>query len=222
MMVSHVEADAAGSNGDVATGAQEAPHLASLPGSSQEDLLHSLSSVHDASYVIGAGQGADRRPARDLVSPTHSPPKAHMTAPANGSAPAHSGAHGYVTLDAGALGAGAVDGMYEDVQHITVDEELRFYIFGYRTVAWKRAAYIAACVLSLGVLYLVARWFERLRLVLTAVPCSLREAELAFVKNHWGETSIVALKRVPFHGRVVDVFPDQGWVWCGRGTCMRR
>lgn len=48
---------------------------------------------------------------------------------------------------------------------------------GYRTDTWKASLYLVACVLTLGIFFLLSRWLLALRVWALHTACSLREAE---------------------------------------------
>ena len=58
-----------------------------------------------------------------------------------------------------------------------VTEDLTAVITGFSTSTVGFAIYIALCVLSLGVAYLVFRWMPKWRLKLVGVPTPLRECQ---------------------------------------------
>ncbi|KAI8848552.1 hypothetical protein BC829DRAFT_427684 [Chytridium lagenaria] len=94
-------------------------------------------------------------------------------------------------------------------QEIIIDDELTVNVTGYRRSTVRLFFYRLLCVLSLGVVYIVCRWFPALELNITSVRCPMNAAELVSVKNQWGEVSIEQVHRDPFDGGyVADIFPN--------------
>lgn len=52
---------------------------------------------------------------------------------------------------------------------------------GYRASLPRRLLFVVLCVLTFGVLFVISRWFLRLRIALTLVRCPLAQAEWVVV-----------------------------------------
>jgi len=50
--------------------------------------------------------------------------------------------------------------------------------------------YYVLVVLSCGMLYLAARWFPKLRALLTAVPATLNDCDLILAENVYGDVTL--------------------------------
>lgn len=61
-------------------------------------------------------------------------------------------------------------------------EDLTIVITGFKTSWWKSWIYIAICVLTLGLGWLVFRWFPRWRVALTAKQAKLGDCEWVIVE----------------------------------------
>ncbi|KAL1975314.1 hypothetical protein VTN31DRAFT_3706 [Thermomyces dupontii] len=68
-----------------------------------------------------------------------------------------------------------------------VTEDLTAVITGFSTSTVGFAIYIALCVLSLGVAYLVFRWMPKWRLKLVGVPTPLRECQWVAIEDQWNQ-----------------------------------
>jgi hypothetical protein len=66
--------------------------------------------------------------------------------------------------------------------------------------AWKRVLYHALGVLTLGALYLVAFWSNRVRLALTYSDCGLAHADAVYVQLKDKRAAICQVKRLPCAG----------------------
>jgi cation-transporting ATPase 13A2 len=61
-------------------------------------------------------------------------------------------------------------------------EDLTIVITGFTTSRWKSWVYTAICVLTLGLGWLVFRWFPRWRVALTANQARLADCEWVIVE----------------------------------------
>ena len=80
------------------------------------------------------------------------------------------------------------------------NEDLTIAIAGFQTTAVGYATYIALCVLSCGLVYLLLRWIPRWRVSLMGRPCALRACDWVIIENQWGEMMIASVK-IQSYGR---------------------
>ncbi|KAL6790409.1 putative Ca2+ pump [Trichoderma sp. SZMC 28013] len=69
-------------------------------------------------------------------------------------------------------------------------EDLTIAIAGFRTRIAGYIAYIAVCILTGGIAYLVFRWLPRLYISLLGQACPLRDCSWVVIENQWGEMEI--------------------------------
>jgi cation-transporting ATPase 13A2 len=70
------------------------------------------------------------------------------------------------------------------------NEDLTIAIAGFRTRTTGYIAYIALCILTGGLAYLLLRWLPRLYISLLGQPCPLRDCTWVVIENQWGEMEI--------------------------------
>ncbi|CAD6973738.1 unnamed protein product [Tilletia controversa] len=87
------------------------------------------------------------------------------------------------------------------------DEDALVRFTGYIEVTSKRILYLIACFLSLGIVYLLARWLPRLRLKWVCKEISFQQAEFVLVENQYGDLHVERLGSVPFERSLATVFP---------------
>ncbi|KAK0529884.1 hypothetical protein OC834_003507 [Tilletia horrida] len=87
------------------------------------------------------------------------------------------------------------------------DEDALVRFTGYIEATSKRLLYLCACFLSLGIVYLLARWLPRLRLKWVCNEISFSEAEFVLVENEYGDLHVEKLGSVPFERPMSTVFP---------------
>ncbi|KAK0551268.1 hypothetical protein OC846_001097 [Tilletia horrida] len=87
------------------------------------------------------------------------------------------------------------------------DEDALVRFTGYIEVTSKRFLYLCACFLSLGIVYLLARWLPRLRLKWVCKETSFAEADFVLVENQFGDLHVERLGSVPFERPAATVFP---------------
>lgn len=75
------------------------------------------------------------------------------------------------------------------------EEDLVVGIAGYRLSWVKSVVYYAACWCTLGLAYLVFRWWPRYRIGLRGVPTALGNAEWLVIENEYGELDIIDVER---------------------------
>jgi cation-transporting ATPase 13A3/4/5 len=93
---------------------------------------------------------------------------------------------------------------YATEQVIVVDDDLRITITGYRTYWLWKLVFNIFSLLSLGVLFLLCRWFPTLEVKLTAIVCPLNVAQFVIVKNQWGQADIIPIQ----HEELYDISMD--------------
>lgn len=69
-------------------------------------------------------------------------------------------------------------------------EDLTIVVAGFTTSRLKYGLYLAICVLTLGIGWLLLRWFPRWRIQLIGKPATLRECNWVVVENQWNEFSV--------------------------------
>ncbi|KIW71556.1 hypothetical protein, variant [Phialophora macrospora] len=69
-------------------------------------------------------------------------------------------------------------------------EDLTMAIAGFRTSNLGYLIYLAICVLTAGIGYLVFRWMPRWRMSLVGSPAPLRKCSWVVVENQWGEFTV--------------------------------
>ncbi|KAE8215245.1 hypothetical protein CF327_g1466 [Tilletia walkeri] len=87
------------------------------------------------------------------------------------------------------------------------DEDALVRFTGYIEVTSKRILYLIACFLSVGIVYLLARWLPRLRLKWVCREISFDQAEFVLVENQYGDLHVERLGSVPFERSLSTVFP---------------
>ncbi|KAL7922063.1 putative Ca2+ pump [Trichoderma austrokoningii] len=70
------------------------------------------------------------------------------------------------------------------------NEDLTIAIAGFRTRTTGYIAYVALCILSGGLAYLLLRWLPRLYISLLGQACPLRDCSWVVIENQWGEMEI--------------------------------
>ncbi|KPI41682.1 putative cation-transporting ATPase [Cyphellophora attinorum] len=72
-------------------------------------------------------------------------------------------------------------------------EDLTMVIAGFTTSSFGYLLYLAICVFTAGLGYLVFRWAPRLEIRLIGVPSPLRRCSWVVVENQWGEFTVQAV-----------------------------
>ncbi|PWN38810.1 hypothetical protein IE81DRAFT_327122 [Ceraceosorus guamensis] len=78
---------------------------------------------------------------------------------------------------------------------------------GYRSVPTKQLTYTLACILTLGIVYLLGRWLPRWRLRWVCTLADFDSADFIIVENQWGDMVKVKPDTVPFARPLATVFP---------------
>lgn len=94
-----------------------------------------------------------------------------------------------------------------DSQEIEIDEDLQLSINGYKRSSSKVLLANFTYTLSGGIVWLLARWFPKLKLSLNYDPCSLAVATHVYVQNQWEEGLILPVRECQFSGKISEAFP---------------
>ncbi|EDK42410.1 conserved hypothetical protein [Lodderomyces elongisporus NRRL YB-4239] len=87
-------------------------------------------------------------------------------------------------------------------RYYLAEEDLVIGIAGYRNSWWKKVLYYILCVATLGLGYLVLRWFPRYRISLMGDKSSLGLADWCVIENEFGELLIIDIKKQRFDERL--------------------
>lgn len=87
------------------------------------------------------------------------------------------------------------------------EEDLVIGIAGYAHCWWKKAVFIAICVATFGMAYVVLRWFPRYRANLMGTPCPLGNADWVVVENERGELTTVPVASVRWNEPLSSYLP---------------
>lgn len=91
------------------------------------------------------------------------------------------------------------------------NEDLTIAVAGFRTGKVRSFVYICLCICTLGLAYLICRWFPRCYVAVVGQPCALKDCEWVVIENQWGELALVPVT-VQQYGRPVSTvfgFPDK-------------
>ena len=87
-----------------------------------------------------------------------------------------------------------------------VNEDLTIAIAGFRTSRAGSFAYLALCVLTFGIAYLLFRWLPRWYVAVLGQPCPLRDCEWVVIENQWGEIVTMSVRSQPYGRQLSSVF----------------
>ncbi|KAI3637529.1 hypothetical protein MIR68_004178 [Amoeboaphelidium protococcarum] len=79
-------------------------------------------------------------------------------------------------------------------QTIALEEDLQCDIYGYSIHPFKYTCYLFGCVLSVGVLFLLCRWFPRLYISFTCRRTPFHKCQMLFIKSTWKHVDIVPIQ----------------------------
>ncbi|EFX01083.1 p-type ATPase [Grosmannia clavigera kw1407] len=79
-----------------------------------------------------------------------------------------------------------------------VTEDLYLVIAGFQTSRRGQTAYMALCVASLGLAWLLFRWLPRWHVWMVGRACELRECTWVVVENQWNEMAILNVRSTPY------------------------
>lgn len=87
------------------------------------------------------------------------------------------------------------------------DEDTLIRITGFRTLVARAVLYQGVCLLTLGIVPLLARWFPKMRLELLHEEAPFAHAEFVAVEDQWGQLDTVGFWKFPFARPMRTVFP---------------
>lgn len=82
---------------------------------------------------------------------------------------------------------------------------------GYQSPLYRRILFALLCVLSCGVLFIFSRWYLRLRVLLTLVPCPLGQADYV----------VVTVRGAGVPAAAARLFMLPSALHVGQGACVR-
>lgn len=85
------------------------------------------------------------------------------------------------------------------------DSLIRFT--GYQAVAARKLLWIAACCLSIGILYLIGRWLPKMWLKWTCKEVKFELADFVVVENQFGDIVLASPETRPFARPLATAFP---------------
>lgn len=91
-------------------------------------------------------------------------------------------------------------------QTLYIDDDLHVDIMGYRHVNFKLTIYYALCVLSLGIFYILCRWFPKLYIYSTCEPSTFQFATVIYANNSWNLVELVKIKRQYYGSSLTNIF----------------
>ncbi|KAK6204356.1 cation translocating P-type ATPase [Scheffersomyces amazonensis] len=80
-------------------------------------------------------------------------------------------------------------------RYYLAEEDLVIGIAGYSNCLWKRVVYYVICILTLGIGYLVLRWFPKYRVNLMGNRSPLGISDWCVIENEFGELQIVHIEK---------------------------
>ncbi|KAL1856090.1 hypothetical protein Plec18170_003958 [Paecilomyces lecythidis] len=87
-----------------------------------------------------------------------------------------------------------------------VTEDLTIVIAGFSTRTSGYIAYLALCILTFGVAYLIFRWAPKLRLRLLGRPSQLHECEWVAIEDQWNRLAVLPVHKTPYGRPLSTVF----------------
>lgn len=92
-------------------------------------------------------------------------------------------------------------------QRFYISEEDMVIVFAsYKSSRLRQILYFLLCISTLGIAYLILRWFPRLRIACIGKPAPLGQCDWVVIENQWGELSIAATNIVKYYRPVSTVF----------------
>lgn len=89
------------------------------------------------------------------------------------------------------------------------EEDLVIGLAGYKSSRLRQALYVALCVATLGIAYLVLRWFPRWRIACLGTPAPLGQCEWVVVENQWGDLEILDVGVARYDSQLSTVFRNR-------------
>lgn len=87
-------------------------------------------------------------------------------------------------------------------------EDLTIVVAGFKTSRIGFAINIALCIVTVGIAWLIFRWYPSWRVWLTGRPTPLRECDWVVVENQWGEMEVKNLVQQDYGRSLSTVFGD--------------
>ncbi|KAF6815850.1 p-type ATPase [Colletotrichum sojae] len=84
-----------------------------------------------------------------------------------------------------------------------VNEDLTIAIAGFRTSTWGFAVYSLAFICTLGLSWLLLRWFPRWQVRLLGRPSPLADCDWVVIENQWGEFAVLDVEK-KLYGRAMS------------------
>jgi cation-transporting ATPase 13A2 len=85
-------------------------------------------------------------------------------------------------------------------------EDLTMVVAGFGTSMIGYPIYLAICLSTLGIGYLILRWLPRWRIALTGTPQPLRDCSWVVIENQWGEMSVHDVLQQTYNRPMSSVF----------------
>lgn len=86
------------------------------------------------------------------------------------------------------------------------EEDLIIVIAGFRSTRYRIILYNLLCLCTLGLAYLVLRWFPRWRIAFRGIPAPLGTCDWVVVENQWGELSTIDIQSRRYNRLMSTVF----------------
>ncbi|PIA91964.1 putative cation-transporting ATPase [Cercospora beticola] len=87
-----------------------------------------------------------------------------------------------------------------------VTEDMTIVVTGFKTSNFGFSAYLALCICTLGLAYLILRWLPRWHVKLIGKSTPLGDADWVVIENQWGEMAIQNLSKQEFGQSLSSVF----------------
>lgn len=88
-------------------------------------------------------------------------------------------------------------------------EDLTIVVAGFKTSYIGFSIYVALCVLSIGLAFLLLRWLPRWYVKLVGSPCPLRECDWVVIENQWGEMVIQHISKQEYGRSLSTIFGSE-------------
>ncbi|TPX31909.1 hypothetical protein SmJEL517_g04851 [Synchytrium microbalum] len=93
-------------------------------------------------------------------------------------------------------------------QELSPDEETRLTITAYQVQPFRILVFNVFSCSTLGLGFLLGRWFPRWKLLVTCTVCSLNTGQRILVENSWGEEDVIDIVESSWNGPLSDAFPS--------------
>lgn len=94
-------------------------------------------------------------------------------------------------------------------QHVILnDEHLELLLTGYKTVPMLKYLVYLVYFLSVGIMFLIFRWFPRLEVTSTSKRVPLKEANVLIVETSLGQLEVLSVSEIPFNEQKYHLFPS--------------